>query len=260
MMAIEYDLRCVMVVRKQTSPEKIDALRAMGVELVLVDGDLPPEHPESYNRMARRLAAEIPGAFFPDQHNDRANNEAHYRSTGPEIWRQMDGPHRLVRRRHRHRRHGLRRGALSQGAGSEGEGDGGRHRRLGLHRPLQERPPRDAAAARWSRGWATRRSSAARSGSASTTWCRRPTATPSSPRASSPAPRRSSPAAPPARPSGASASSPPASPPRCRRRSAHRHPVRRLRQPLPLDDLQRRLDRPPGLELSRRKPPGQRRS
>ena len=41
--------------------------------------------------MARRLAAEIPGAFFPDQHNDRANNEAHYRSTGPEIWRQMEG-------------------------------------------------------------------------------------------------------------------------------------------------------------------------
>jgi cystathionine beta-synthase len=91
MMAIEHDLRCVMVVRKQTSPEKIDALRAMGAELVLVDGDLPPEHPESYNRMARRLAAEIPGAFFPDQHNDRANNEAHYRTTGPEIWRQMEG-------------------------------------------------------------------------------------------------------------------------------------------------------------------------
>ncbi len=91
MMAIEHDLRCVMVVRRQTSPEKIDALRALGVELVLVDGDLAPEHPESYNRMARRLAAEIPGAFFPDQHNDRANNEAHYRSTGPEIWRQMGG-------------------------------------------------------------------------------------------------------------------------------------------------------------------------
>jgi len=91
MMAIENGLRCVMVVREQTSREKIDALAALGVELVLVDGDLPPEHPESYNRKARRLAAEIPGAFFPDQHNDRANNEAHYRTTGPEIWRQMKG-------------------------------------------------------------------------------------------------------------------------------------------------------------------------
>ncbi len=91
MMAIEYRLRCVMVVRRQTSREKLDSLRALGVELVLVDGDLPPEHPESYNRKARELAATLPRAFFPDQHNDRTNNEAHYRTTGPEIWRQMAG-------------------------------------------------------------------------------------------------------------------------------------------------------------------------
>jgi cystathionine beta-synthase len=91
MMAIEHDLRCVMVVRKQTSREKQDALRALGVELVLVDGALPPEHPESYNRKARQLAAELPRVYFPDQHNNRANNEAHYRSTGPEIWQQMEG-------------------------------------------------------------------------------------------------------------------------------------------------------------------------
>lgn len=91
MMAVEHGLRCVMVVRRQTSREKLDSLRAMGVELVLVDGNLPPEHPESYNRKARELAATIPGAFFPDQHNDRTNNEAHYRSTGPEIWEQMEG-------------------------------------------------------------------------------------------------------------------------------------------------------------------------
>jgi len=91
MMAIERDLRCVMVVRRQTSREKLDALRALGVELVLVDGELPPEHPESYNRKARELAATLPRAFFPDQHNDRTNNDAHYRTTGPEIWRQMEG-------------------------------------------------------------------------------------------------------------------------------------------------------------------------
>ena len=91
MMAIEHDLRCVMVVRRQTSREKLAALAALGVELVLVDGDLPPEHPESYNRKARELAATIPRAFFPDQHNNRANNEAHYATTGPELWRQMDG-------------------------------------------------------------------------------------------------------------------------------------------------------------------------
>jgi cystathionine beta-synthase len=91
MMAIEHDLRCVMVVRRQTSREKLAALAALGAELVLVDGDLPPEHPDSYNRKARELAASIPRAFFPDQHNNRANNEAHYATTGPELWRQMDG-------------------------------------------------------------------------------------------------------------------------------------------------------------------------
>lgn len=91
MMAIEHGLACVLVVRRQTSPEKLAALRALGVELVLVDGDLPPEHPESYNRKARALAAAVPGAFFPDQHNNRENNQAHYATTGPEIWRQMAG-------------------------------------------------------------------------------------------------------------------------------------------------------------------------
>jgi cystathionine beta-synthase len=91
MMAVLHDLRCVLVVRKQTSREKLDALRALGAELVLVDGELPPEDPESYNQRARRLAAENPGWFFPDQHNNRENNEAHYLTTGPEIWRQMDG-------------------------------------------------------------------------------------------------------------------------------------------------------------------------
>ena len=91
MMAIQYGLRCKLVVRRTTSPEKIDCLRALGAELILVDGSLPPEHPESYNRKAQRVAEETPGAYFPDQHNNRCNNEAHYHSTGPEIWRQMDG-------------------------------------------------------------------------------------------------------------------------------------------------------------------------
>jgi len=91
MMAILENLRCTMVVRRQTSKEKLDCLRAMGIDLVLVDGELPPEDPESYNRKAREIALENPGAFFPDQHNNRENNDAHYHTTGPEIWRQMEG-------------------------------------------------------------------------------------------------------------------------------------------------------------------------
>jgi cystathionine beta-synthase len=91
MMAILEGLRCRMVVRRQTSPEKLDSLRALGVDLVLVDGALPPGDPESYNRKALSVVAETPRAWYPDQHNNRANNEAHYRTTGPEIWRQMEG-------------------------------------------------------------------------------------------------------------------------------------------------------------------------
>ena len=91
MMSILENLRCTMVVRRQTSKEKLDCLRAMGIDLVLVDGDLPPEDPESYNRKAREIVNENPDAYFPDQHNNRENSDAHYHTTGPEIWRQMEG-------------------------------------------------------------------------------------------------------------------------------------------------------------------------
>ncbi len=91
MMAIQEGLGCKMVVRDRTSKEKLDCLRAVGVELHLVDATRPPEDPESYNRKAINLAKETEGSWFPDQHNNRQNNEAHYYSTGPELWEQMDG-------------------------------------------------------------------------------------------------------------------------------------------------------------------------
>jgi cystathionine beta-synthase len=91
MMARQYGLSATMIMKDKTSREKIDCLRALGVEILLVDGNLPPEHPQSYQRKVRQVLAENPGVYFPDQHNNRANNEAHYRTTGPEIWRQMDG-------------------------------------------------------------------------------------------------------------------------------------------------------------------------
>ena len=80
-----------MVVRDSTSPEKVNFLRTLNVELVFVDHTLPPEHPGSYNNLAPRVAAETPRGYYLDQHNCRDNNEAHYMSTGPEIWEQMEG-------------------------------------------------------------------------------------------------------------------------------------------------------------------------
>jgi cystathionine beta-synthase len=80
-----------MVVRDSLSSEKIKFLRAMDVELVMVDHTLPPESPESYNKITPRIVRETPGGYYFDQHNNRENNEAHYHTTGPEIWEQMEG-------------------------------------------------------------------------------------------------------------------------------------------------------------------------
>jgi cystathionine beta-synthase len=73
------------------SREKIDILRAYGAEVVVAPTDVPPESPESYYRVADRLAAEIPGAYQPNQYANDANPETHYRSTGPELWEQTEG-------------------------------------------------------------------------------------------------------------------------------------------------------------------------
>ena len=91
MVAIQRGYRLKVVVRDRSSREKLDQLRALGVEVLVVDSTLPPEHPDSYNRITPRLAAEMPDCYFPDQHGNRENNESYYRSLGPEIWEQMDG-------------------------------------------------------------------------------------------------------------------------------------------------------------------------
>lgn len=91
LVAAQKGYRLEVVVRDCLSQEKVDQLRALGVTLRFVDHTLPPESPGSYNKLAARLAAERGDCYFPDQHENRENNEAHYRTTGPEIWRQMEG-------------------------------------------------------------------------------------------------------------------------------------------------------------------------
>src|ERR687888_1551862 len=83
--------RVIAVMPDKMSKEKIDLLRAYGAEVVVAPTAVPPESPQSYYRVADRLAAEIPGAFQPNQYANAANPEAHYRSTGPELWRQAGG-------------------------------------------------------------------------------------------------------------------------------------------------------------------------
>src|SRR5450755_2008448 len=81
--------RVVAVMPDKMSREKIDLLRAYGAEVVLAPTDVPPDSPRSYYRVADRLTAEIPGAFQPNQYANPANPQAHYESTGPELWEQL---------------------------------------------------------------------------------------------------------------------------------------------------------------------------
>jgi len=83
--------RVIAVMPDKMSREKIDLLRAYGAEVVVAPTNVPPDSPESYYRVAERLAAEIPGAFQPNQYRNAANPAAHYASTGPEIWEQTAG-------------------------------------------------------------------------------------------------------------------------------------------------------------------------
>jgi cystathionine beta-synthase len=84
-----YRLICTMADKQ--SQEKRDLLRAYGAEVVVCPSAVPPESPESYYKVADRLTRDIPGAFQPNQYYNEMNPEAHYRTTGPELWEQTEG-------------------------------------------------------------------------------------------------------------------------------------------------------------------------
>jgi cystathionine beta-synthase len=83
--------RCIFVLPDKMSVEKIRLLKAYGAEIVVTPTSVPPDSAESYNGVADRLAREILGAWRPNQFSNLANPEAHYRTTGPEIWDQTLG-------------------------------------------------------------------------------------------------------------------------------------------------------------------------
>lgn len=83
--------KCIITMPDKMSEEKQNLMRAFGATVVVTPTDVPAESPESYYSTARRIAAETPNAFYPDQYNNPMNIEAHYATTGPEIWEQSDG-------------------------------------------------------------------------------------------------------------------------------------------------------------------------
>ena len=91
LVASQKGYRMKVVMPDKMSDEKISHLRAMGAEVVLTRSDVAKGHPEYYQDMAERLAKATPNSFYVNQFGNPANPEAHYTTTGPEIWAQMEG-------------------------------------------------------------------------------------------------------------------------------------------------------------------------
>ena len=83
--------RCIFTMPDKMSQEKVRLLKAFGAEVIITPTAVPPDHPDSYVMVARRIAQETPNAVLADQFYNDANPDAHYATTGPEIWEQTEG-------------------------------------------------------------------------------------------------------------------------------------------------------------------------
>jgi len=83
--------KMVFTITDKQSKEKIDLLKALGAEVIVCPTAVEPEDPRSYYSVAKKLAREIPNSYYPNQYENPMNPEAHYRTTGPEIWEDTEG-------------------------------------------------------------------------------------------------------------------------------------------------------------------------
>ena len=83
--------KMVFTITDKQSKEKVDLLKALGAEVIVCPTAVEPEDPRSYYSVAKKLAREIPNSYYPNQYDNPMNPEAHYSSTGPEIWEDSEG-------------------------------------------------------------------------------------------------------------------------------------------------------------------------
>jgi cystathionine beta-synthase len=83
--------KCIFTMPDKMSQEKVRLLKAFGAEVIITPTAVPPDHPDSYVMMAKRIAHETPNAILANQFYNDANPQAHYETTGPEIWEQTEG-------------------------------------------------------------------------------------------------------------------------------------------------------------------------
>ncbi len=91
MAAIVKGYKCIFTTTDKQSKEKVDALRAFGAEVIVCPTDVDPEDPRSYYSVSSRLERETPNSWKANQYDNLSNAQAHYESTGPEIWEQTEG-------------------------------------------------------------------------------------------------------------------------------------------------------------------------
>src|SRR6201984_2455510 len=83
--------KLVFPITDKKSKEKVDLLKALGAEVIVCPTAVEPDDPRSYYSVAKKLAKDIPNSFYPNQYENPMNPEAHYRTTGPEIWEDSEG-------------------------------------------------------------------------------------------------------------------------------------------------------------------------
>ena len=89
--AIVKGYKCIFTTTDKQSKEKVDALRAFGAEVIVCPTDVDPEDPRSYYSVSSRLVRETPNSWKANQYDNLSNSEAHYQTTGPELWEQTEG-------------------------------------------------------------------------------------------------------------------------------------------------------------------------
>lgn len=82
---------CIFTTTDKQSKEKIDVLKALGAKVIVCPTDVSPDDSRSYYSVAKKLSEEIENSFWFNQYDNLSNRQAHYESTGPEIWKQTDG-------------------------------------------------------------------------------------------------------------------------------------------------------------------------
>jgi cystathionine beta-synthase len=91
MAAIAKGYKMVFTLPDKMSKEKIDLLKAFGAKVIITPTNVAADHPANYIKVAERIVKETPNSFMPNQYFNKANPEAHYKTTGPEIWEQTNG-------------------------------------------------------------------------------------------------------------------------------------------------------------------------